>query len=73
LLIALVYKTEKRWPAVKRQDILPLVLLGLTGVLLYNVCFFRGLKDIPAATGSVCVPEPIAPDIEEVAAIVATD
>lgn len=55
LLIALVFKIEKTLPPVTRRDLLPLALLGLTGILIYNVCFFRGLKVIQAGRASLII------------------
>jgi drug/metabolite transporter (DMT)-like permease len=42
-------------PRLRRRRVLPVVLLGLTGVLAYNVFFFLGLKTIPAGRAALIV------------------
>lgn len=54
-LAVLVYLIEGRIPRVKRDKILPLLLLGLTGVFSYNICFFTGLKYIEAGRASLII------------------
>jgi drug/metabolite transporter (DMT)-like permease len=54
-LYALVVRQEGKIPRLERQQILPVVLLGLTGVLAYNVFFFNGLKLITAGRASVII------------------
>ena len=54
-LYALVVRQEGKIPRLERQQILPVVLLGLTGVLAYNVLFFNGLKLITAGRASVII------------------
>ena len=54
-LYVLVVRREGQIPKLKRQQILPVVLLGLTGVLAYNVFFFSGLKLITAGRASIII------------------
>lgn len=54
-LYLLVVRREGKIPRLPRQQILPVVLLGLTGVLAYNVFFFNGLKLIPAGRASIII------------------
>ena len=54
-LIFLVYKAEGKLPAPSKNQILPVIFLGLTGVFLYNFLFFKGLKLIEAGRASVII------------------
>jgi drug/metabolite transporter (DMT)-like permease len=61
LLLLLVQRSEGRFPSVQRGQIIPLILLGMTGVFAYNVFFFKGLKIIEAGRASVIIANnPIA-------------
>ncbi len=55
ILLFLVYKREKRFPRLNLRQILQVILLGLTGVLAYNVFFFKGLKIIPAGRAALII------------------
>jgi drug/metabolite transporter (DMT)-like permease len=55
MLLALVYRMEHRLPKPRAADILPLVLMGMTGVFAYNVCFFKGLQIIHAGRAALIV------------------
>jgi drug/metabolite transporter (DMT)-like permease len=55
LLLLLVQRSESRLPSVQRGQIIPLILLGMTGVFAYNVFFFKGLKLIQAGRASVVI------------------
>jgi drug/metabolite transporter (DMT)-like permease len=55
LLLLLVQRSEGRLPSVQRGQIIPLILLGMTGVFAYNVFFFKGLKLIQAGRASVII------------------
>jgi len=55
LLLLLVQRSEGRLPSVQRGQIIPLILLGMTGVFAYNVFFFKGLKLIQAGRASVVI------------------
>jgi drug/metabolite transporter (DMT)-like permease len=54
-LYAIVVHREGRIPRLERQQILPVALLGLTGVFAYNVFFFNGLKLITAGRASIII------------------
>ncbi len=52
-LIALLILKEGRIPRLKRHQVIPAVLLGMTGVFAYNVFFFLGMKTISAGRASL--------------------
>jgi drug/metabolite transporter (DMT)-like permease len=54
-LIAFVLWKEGRLPRLRRRQIVPAILLGMTGVFAYNVFFFLGLKTVPAGRASLIV------------------
>lgn len=54
-LFLLVWRTEGRLPPVRRGQILPVILLGLTGVFSYNVFFFKGLELIEAGRAAIII------------------
>lgn len=54
-LVALVVGREGRLPRLQRRQVIPVVLLGLTGVAGYNIFFFLGLKTITASRASLIV------------------
>ena len=42
-------------PALGRHQVLPVILLGLTGVFSYNILFFNGLKHVDAGRASLII------------------
>ncbi len=54
-LILLVWKAEGKAALISRRQILPVILLGLTGVFCYNVFFFKGLKLIEASRAAIII------------------
>ncbi len=54
-LLALTIKNEGKLPAVKRGLIIPVLLLGFTGVFAYNALFFTGLHYIQASRASLII------------------
>ena len=54
-LYLLVVRREGKIPRLARPQILPVVLLGLTGVFAYNAFFFNGLKLINAGRASIII------------------
>jgi drug/metabolite transporter (DMT)-like permease len=54
-LVLLLQRTEGklRWPA--KNQIIPVIVLGLTGAVLYNYFFLKGLKLIEAGRASVII------------------
>ncbi len=55
LLILLTWKIEGKLPALKRFQIIQVILLGMTGIFTYNVLFFKGLKIIEASRASLII------------------
>lgn len=54
-LVILTQKIEKRLPKLKRSQIFPVILLGLTGVFSYNAFFFLGLQTVAASRAALIV------------------
>ena len=54
-LYFLAVRREGKFPGLERQQVLPVALLGLTGVFAYNVFFFNGLKLITAGRASIII------------------
>ncbi len=54
-LLLAAWKIEGRLPALRPRQIVPVLLLGLTGVLAYNVFFFKGLKLIEAGRAAIII------------------
>lgn len=55
LLLALTRKIEGRLPALKKSQIVPIILLGLIGIFAYNVMFYKGLKIIEASRAALII------------------
>lgn len=54
-LLILTLKTQGRIPALGKRQILPVILLGLTGVFAYNILFLTGLRYIDAGRASLII------------------
>ena len=54
-LVILLKRSEGRLALPARGQIIPVILLGLTGALLYNYFFLKGLKLIEAGRASVII------------------
>jgi drug/metabolite transporter (DMT)-like permease len=54
-LIFLTWKAEGKLTVLKKRQILPVLLLGLTGVFSYNLFFFKGLKLIEASRAAIII------------------
>jgi drug/metabolite transporter (DMT)-like permease len=54
-LVFLTWKAEGRFSALRKGQILPVLLLGLTGVFCYNLFFFKGLKLIEASRAAIII------------------
>jgi drug/metabolite transporter (DMT)-like permease len=54
-LLSVTIRTEGRLPAMRKNDIVPIVLLGLTGVFAYNILFFTGLKYLHASRAALII------------------
>ena len=58
-LIIMCYRAEGHMPRLKREQILPVMFLGATGVFTYNYFFFTGLQTIAAGRAALivaCIP-----------------
>jgi drug/metabolite transporter (DMT)-like permease len=54
-LLAVVWRRGGRLPRLTRGLLLPVALLGLSGVFAYNVCFFEGLRRIEAGRAALII------------------
>ena len=54
-LLFFLLKAEGRIPAIRRKHLLPIFILGLTGVFTYNLFFFKGLERIEAGRAAVII------------------
>jgi drug/metabolite transporter (DMT)-like permease len=54
-LVFFMHRFEGRLPRLKRHHVVPLLFLGLTGVLAYNALFFKGLQYIEAGRAAVII------------------
>src|SRR5210317_440925 len=55
LLVFLSWKAEGKLSVLRKGQILPVLLLGLTGVFCYNLFFFKGLKLIEASRAAIII------------------
>lgn len=55
LLLALTWRKEGQFPRLQRNQIVPVILLGMTGVFAYNVMFFKGLRLIEAGRAALII------------------
>ncbi len=51
----MVKKSTGKTPKYNKEDMLPLAFLGLTGVFMYNILFFSGLKTVPAGRAALII------------------
>ena len=54
-LVFLTWRAEGKFTVLKKRQILPVLLLGLTGVFCYNLFFFKGLKLIEASRAAIII------------------
>jgi drug/metabolite transporter (DMT)-like permease len=54
-LVALSFLLERGLPRLTRAQAVGICLLGVTGVVLYNVLFLYGMQSVPASRGSLIV------------------
>ena len=54
-LIIITIKIEGKLPKLKKKQILPVVLLGFTGVFAYNILFLTGLRYINAGRAALII------------------
>ncbi|MGN6388931.1 MAG: DMT family transporter, partial [Burkholderiaceae bacterium] len=55
LLVAIAWKTEGGLPRLSARQVASTFVLGLTGIFLYNVCFFSALSRMPAGRTALFV------------------
>lgn len=55
LLLLLTWRIEGKLPKLKKSQIMPVILLGITGIFIYNIMFFKGLKIIEAGRASLII------------------
>jgi drug/metabolite transporter (DMT)-like permease len=55
LLLLLSFKLEGGLPRLRQHHVLPIVMLGLSGIFAYNAFFFLGLQTVPASRASLIV------------------
>ena len=55
LLLLLTWIIEGTLPKLKKSQIIPVILLGIIGIFIYNVMFFKGLKIIEAARAALII------------------
>ncbi|MHC4691602.1 MAG: DMT family transporter [Planctomycetota bacterium] len=54
-LIFATWKTERKFPPLRKRQFLFVILLGMTGIFTYNVMFFKGLKIIEASRAALVI------------------
>ncbi|MBL7187386.1 MAG: DMT family transporter [Phycisphaerae bacterium] len=54
-LLPLTWKSEGKFPPLKRSQIIPVILLGLIGIFVYNAMFYKGLKIIEASRAALII------------------
>ncbi len=54
-LLAVTIRVEGRLTRLRKNQVVPVVLLGLTGVFAYNILFFTGLKYIHAGRAALII------------------
>jgi drug/metabolite transporter (DMT)-like permease len=55
VLLPLLRRSEGRWPRLGARQLLAVTLLGLTGIVAYNILFFTGLRHIEAGRAALIV------------------
>jgi len=55
LLVTIAIKMEGKLPRLNRGQVLLTAVLGLTGIFIYNICFFGALARVPAGRTSLFV------------------
>jgi len=54
-LVFFSWRIEGRLPLIKKNQIFPILLLGASGIFIYNVFFFKGLKLIEAGRAAIII------------------
>jgi len=55
LLLLLTWRIEGKPPKLQKSQIIPVILLGIIGIFIYNVMFFKALKIITAGRASLII------------------
>jgi len=55
ILLFVTWQVEGKLPTLKKDQIFPIILLGMTGIFTYNIFFFKGLKIIPAGRAALII------------------
>jgi len=55
ILLYLLYRYEGHLPRLNRSQLGSVILLGLTGVMGYNLAFFKGLETVPASRAGLII------------------
>jgi drug/metabolite transporter (DMT)-like permease len=55
LLLVITWIIEGTLPKLKKSQVIPIILLGIVGIFIYNVMFFKGLKIIEAGRASLVI------------------
>ena len=55
LLLLLTWRIEGKLPKLQKSQIIPIILLGIIGIFIYNVMFFKALKIIEAGRASLII------------------
>lgn len=55
VLLILLYSRQGYLPRIDRQQLIYLILLGLSGVAIYNLFFFFGLQSVEAGRGALII------------------
>jgi drug/metabolite transporter (DMT)-like permease len=67
LLVIVAVKMEGKLPRLNRGQVLLTAVLGLTGIFIYNICFFGALARVPAGRTSLFVS--LAPIVTAILAV----
>lgn len=54
-LLIMTWKADGKFPVLAKRQIIPVILLGMTGVFSYNVFFFKGLRLVEAGRASLII------------------
>ncbi len=54
-LLSLIKITEGKLPILRKNQIFPVICLGMTGIFTYNILFFKGLHTISAGRASLII------------------
>lgn len=55
VLLLITRRLKGKLPKIQKKQILPILLLGLSGICLYNYCFFNGLRLIEAGRAALII------------------